>query len=255
MSGIVSSLFGAPSKNDSSSAQNSSSGYGALPGFAQDAYRQAVTGIQGLSANPSNFTPADFTPLQQQGFGIAQQGFTPLDADSVNGLTQSFMNPYTSSVVDSTNQQLMKANQGLLSQINGDASNAGAFGGSRQGAAQALQNQNTLNTIGSVDAGLNAQGYNTAQTNAINSLNQNNSNRQLQLSDLFTAGGMQQDMNTANKQAPLTALQSLLAAAQGLPATSVGSASSSSSATGDRNALLGSSSMGGAANILKLLGL
>lgn len=256
MSKIAGDLFGNPSKSDSAQQSNSQSGYGALPGFAQNAFQQGVTGIQNLATtNPSLFAPAGFNSTQQQAFNLANQGPTQLNASTVGGLTSDYMNPYTSSVVDTTNQQIEKANAGLLSQIGGDASNAGAFGGTRMGAAQALQNNNTQNTIAATDAGLNAQGYNNAQTNAINSINTNNTNQQQTLANLLGIGGQQQNQATAQQQAPLTALQAMLSAAQGLPATSNSSASGTSSATGASTGIFGSgpSAVSGAGSSLASL--
>lgn len=224
MSQLAGNLFGKPSQQTSD--QQSTSGYGALPGFAQDAYKQAVTGIQGLTSNPSLFAPAGFNATQQQGFDLANQGFTPINAQTFGDNLSTFMNPYTKDVVNGTNDQIMLANKGLLSQLGGDASNAGAFGSTRQGVAQAQQNKDSLTTIANTDAALNQSGWNNAANMATGAINQNNTNLQQQISNLLGIGGAQQAQSTAEKQAPLTALQSLLAAAQGLPASSQSSGNS-----------------------------
>lgn len=215
MSGIVGNLFGSKGARAESTTPT---GFDTLPEFAQDAFKQGVTGIQGLAtSNPSLFAPAGFNQTQQQGFDLVNQGFNPINADTFGQNLNMFMNPFTSNVVDTTNQQILKANAGLLNQIGGDANSAGAFGGARQGAAQSLQNQNTLNTLASTDASLNSANYNQASTNALNTINQGNTNMQQQIANLFNSGLTQQNQATSQQQAPLTALQALLAASQGVP--------------------------------------
>jgi hypothetical protein len=215
MSGVVGNLFGSKGARAESTTPTS---YNTLPGFAQDAFKQGVTGIQGLATNsPNIFAPAGFNSTQQQAFDLAQQGFQPTDANSFGNYLSMFSNPFTNDVVNTTNQQIMQANAGLLNQIKGDANSVGAFGGTRLGSAQAEQNRNTLNTIAATDAGLNAGNFNNASANALSTINQNNTNRQQQLSNLTNTGLLQQNQATAQQQAPLTALQTLLAAAQGIP--------------------------------------
>lgn len=224
MTQVVGNLFGKPAQNTSD--QQSTTGFSALPQFGQDAYKQAVTGIQGLASNPSLFAPSGFNATQQQGFDLANQGFTPINAQTFGDNLSTFMNPYTNDVVNGTNNQIMLANQGLLSQLGGDASNAGAFGSTRQGVAQAQQNKDALTTIANTDAALNQTGWNNAANMATGAINQNNTNLQQQIANLLGIGGQQQAQSTAEKQAPLTALQSLLAAAQGLPSSANSSGNS-----------------------------
>lgn len=225
MSGLVGGLFGKASQ--STSDQQSTSGYSALPGFAQNAFQQGVTGIQGLaSSNPNLFAPAGFNVNQQQAFDLTNKGFTPTNSDTFGQNLNMFMNPYTNDVIKGTNDQILLANQGLLSQLGGDATQAGAFGSTRQGVAQAQQNKDSLTTIANTDAALNQSGYNTAANMAVNNINQGNTNLQQQISNLLGIGNQQQQQATAVQQAPLTALQALISAAQGLPASSNSSGNS-----------------------------
>lgn len=232
MSGAIGNLFG--SKGTPSSSQQPT-GFNTLPQFGQDAFKQGVTGIQGLATNsPDLFAPAPLNSTQQAGFDLVNQGFQPTNSSTFGSNLSMFMNPYTEDVVNSTNKQILQANAGLLNQINGDANQVGAFGGTRQGTAQALQNQNTLNTIASTDAALNQTGFNNATTNALNTINQGNANQQTQIGNLFNSGLLQQNQATAQQQAPLTALQALLAASQGIP---VGGGGTSTGATNDQGFL------------------
>lgn len=215
MSGVVGNLFGSKGARAESTTPT---GFNTLPQFGQDAFKAGVTGIQDLATqNPNLFAPAPLNGTQQAGFDLVNQGFQPLDANNINSTRDMFMNPFTEDVINTTNRQLLQANSGLLNQINGDANSVGAFGGARQGAAQSLQNQNTLNTIAATTAGLNSGNFNQGTSNALNTINQSNQNQQQQIGNLFNSGLLQQNQATAQQQAPLTALQALLQASQGLP--------------------------------------
>lgn len=253
MSGIVGGLFGKASQNTQD--QQSTSGYGALPQFAQNAFQTGVNGLSDIATtNPTAFAPAGFNATQQQGFNLANQGFTPTNADTFGQNLNMFMNPYTNDVINGTNNQILLANQGLLSQLGGDASQAGAFGGTRQGVAQAQQNKDSLTTIANTDAALNQTGYNNAANMAVSNINQGNTNLQQQINNLLGIGNQQQAQATAVQQAPITALQSLIAAAQGLPASS--NSSENSIGTGASGGILGtgSSPTNGGSGLLGLSG-
>lgn len=100
------------------------------------------------------------------GFGSinAAAGLTNQNANtsSVANIGQ-YLNPYTDYVAGNTLDQLGRANQIALNSVSGDATTKGAFGGSRQGVAQAETNRNFFNTAGNTLSNL----YNTAYTNAV----------------------------------------------------------------------------------------
>ena len=120
----------------------------------------------------------------------------------------AYMNPYTSSVIDTTLSTLGRQNDVLQNQANAKAAAAGAFGGSRQAVMNAENNRNFMDTAASTTASLNNQNF--AQAQAAIAADQN---RALQ------ASGMNQQMdfnvgnlNTSNRQQ--AGLQNMLASNQ-----------------------------------------
>lgn len=77
-----------------------------------------------------------------------------------------FMNPYTQQVVNTSMADLNRGRQMALNQIGADATQAGAFGGSRHGVAEALTNTGFAQEAAQMAAGLRSQGFNTAMDNA-----------------------------------------------------------------------------------------
>ena len=116
---------------------------------------------------------AQFDPMQQQAFGLAQSGigtYQPyLDASSqfTQAATQAYdpsqaykpyMNPYQNEVIGAIEQQFDKA-QNLQNQ---QATQAGAFGGARQGIQSAELTGQRAQTVGTAQA----QNYGQAQQQA-----------------------------------------------------------------------------------------
>lgn len=78
-----------------------------------------------------------------------------------------YMNPYTQQVIDASMADLERQRQ-MQQNIGGQqASAAGAFGGSRQGVAEALTNEAFLRQGGQLAAGLRQQGFESAQQRAL----------------------------------------------------------------------------------------
>jgi hypothetical protein len=73
-----------------------------------------------------------------------------------------FFNPYTSAVTATTMQDLERQRQMQMNDIGAQASRANAFGGSRQGVAEALTNEAFARQGANTFANLNQQGFNTA---------------------------------------------------------------------------------------------
>ncbi len=96
--------------------------------------------------------------------------YAPVTGSQIDG----FMNPYTSSVVNATTAENNQNQQMALNQLGDQAQKAGAFGGSRQGVAEAL-------TLGQYDlnnqqttAALNSQNYSQALQAAMTQNQQEN---------------------------------------------------------------------------------
>ena len=78
------------------------------------------------------------------------------------GNISQYMNPYTSQVIDASMVDLEKARQSASQQIGQRATAAKAFGGSRQGVADALSNSEFSDSAGRTIAQLRSQGFDTA---------------------------------------------------------------------------------------------
>jgi len=74
----------------------------------------------------------------------------------------AYMNPYTQEVIDRSMADLERARLSTTNNLGFSASQAGAFGGSRHGVAEALTNEGFANQAGNLAAGLRQQGFNTA---------------------------------------------------------------------------------------------
>jgi hypothetical protein len=94
--------------------------------------------------------------------GVA--GFTPqqVSAGRAVGGISTYMNPYTQDVINTSMTDLERQRQMQMNQLGAQASAAGAFGGSRQGVAEALTNEAFARQGGQLAAGLRQQGFNTA---------------------------------------------------------------------------------------------
>jgi hypothetical protein len=113
-------------------------GYGAATGRAS-------------SAGPASM--ADFS-----GYNAAQFGGATANMGNIG----QYLNPYTQNVIDSSMADLERGRQTAAQQIGERAQAARAFGGSRQGVAEALSNQQFAETAGKTISQLRAQGFDTA---------------------------------------------------------------------------------------------
>jgi hypothetical protein len=76
---------------------------------------------------------------------------------------QQYINPYTQQVIDTSMADLERQRQMQQNDIGAQASRAGAFGGSRQGVAEALTNEAFARTGAQTAANLRQQGFQQAQ--------------------------------------------------------------------------------------------
>lgn len=161
-----------------------------------------MAGAQGGNANK---LVAD--AMQKAGAGAeAGMQYTP-ETVNVGQLATTdisqYMNPYTQQVIDTSmadleRQRAMQQNLGAQ-----QASAAGAFGGSRQGVAEALTNEAYLRQGGQLAAGLRQQGFESAQNRALQDIQSQYAadvgNRQAGLAGAqFRLGSAQQLGSTAN---------------------------------------------------------
>jgi len=115
-----------------------------------------------MKASTSKSSSTTTNPYAIQAFQNAQASLPAAFSPVTGGQIDGFMNPYQSSVIDATTARNAQNQQMALNQIGDQAAKAGAFGGSRQGVAEALtrgqfdlDNQQTA-------AQLNSQNYSQA---------------------------------------------------------------------------------------------
>lgn len=102
------------------------------------------------------------TSAAQWGNWSGAQQITPNYTPTSAGLIGQYMNPYTDAVVNASLADLGQQNQLALNQVGDSAVAQHAFGGSRQGVAQALTNSEFARQGGLLAAGLRSQGFSTA---------------------------------------------------------------------------------------------
>jgi hypothetical protein len=115
------------------------------------------------SANPA-FTQQAQAPQNvfSQSAGALTNAIGGTQAAMAGPNIAQFQNPFTSQVVDRTQQDIERQRQMAMNTIGAQAEAAGAFGGSRQGVAEALTNEGFARQSGNILADLNRQGFNTA---------------------------------------------------------------------------------------------
>lgn len=203
--------------------QTSVSGFGALPDFGQAAFRDAVTRAQTVSQTPDIFAPTAFNADQLASMDLARQGYQNVTPEAFSQQVSMFSDPFNEQVVQSTLGDIERTGRGLLSDIGAGATSAGAFGGTRQAVAEAETIRNMMQEAGRTAGTLRSGNFQSAADRAIQNIGMKNQLKQQQMSDLEAIGALQQAQATQQQQAPLEAIQFLLAAAQGLPTSSTGS--------------------------------
>jgi hypothetical protein len=179
--------------------------------------RAEATTNQVAGYTPSAIAPSAYSAvsslaaLQPSAATAAASQIDPNDIQQVSapsvGADQiaQYLNPYTSDVVNSTNAQLLQAEQQQQEANAAAATKAGAFGGSGSAVQNALSNRDYLQTLGSTDANLNSAGFNTAlsaaQTEAAQKLAAATANQGTLLQAGTSNAGLAQQVALANQAA------------------------------------------------------
>lgn len=231
---FFSSIFGGSSISQQSTQ---SSGYGALPQFAQDAYKSLVDQATPMFANGAG--TAAYTPQQTaattQAYGMEQ----PMTQQSVSDLTGNYMNPFISGLL----APVLNQYNGQNSLYQQQAAQAGLSPGNN--------NRDFLNTGYLQGQEDNAIG-NVLGTQYQNALSTGLSQNQLTIQNLLGQGQTQQSLALQQQQAPQTALDAFGQLLGLLPSTSTGQSSGQSSSSPGILSSFGSS--GGAGNALGTIG-
>lgn len=136
---------------------------GPTPAAAQNVYKQSAQAYE--QALGGTKAAMGYTPQQVAAERVgAQFGYSPqqiAERQAVGGIP-TYMNPYTQQVIDTSMADLERQRQMQMNQLGAQATQARAFGGSRQGVAEALTNEAFARQGGQLAAGLRQQGFQTA---------------------------------------------------------------------------------------------
>jgi hypothetical protein len=125
----------------------------------REAYLQNLEQARGVAGALPVRQFAGFNPLYEAGERqLTNLGLTPFGAQEI----QAFQNPFEQQVVQQTLSDIDEQRRLAMLGEAQRATAAKAFGGSRQGVAQALTNEAALKEAGRAAAGLRQQGFNQA---------------------------------------------------------------------------------------------
>lgn len=232
-SGGLSLGFGKDKQKSSNSTNNTLDPWS--QGLFQPAFNQAQSLLQGEATPYTGHLGGTTNGAQTEALGLAHSnvgagrnwldmagsaaggaaGYTPsnLTAGQVAGADLSgYTNPWEDSVVQGALGDINRFRQGAISDQSGRFSKAGAWGGSRQGVADAQTNDAALRTAASTAAGLRQSGFQNAQTLAGQDIDRrfsaDSQNQQAQLAaaglrlnasgQLESIGNAQHDMGAAD---------------------------------------------------------
>ncbi len=167
--------------------------------------QQAMQGTQ----QAMNFAPMAISPT---GYGAANTGQSPtVTAQNVqagqlaNTNLSAYTNPFESQVVDQSLRDIERSRLMAQNQLGAQATSANAFGGSRQGIAEAETNRAFAEQAARTASGLRQAGYNQAQQMAMQDIGTAQqaalANQQANLAAGTTTAGFGQQANLANQAA------------------------------------------------------
>lgn len=203
---MVSKLFGGGSQKVTTSG-------GGLPPFALEGLESALGSAQRFLRDPSIFEPTAITPEQQQALDVLSLGAEPLTAERFANQFDIFYNPYIEQTLDPALADLERTGFNVLGDIASGASQAGAFGSTRQAALEGELGRNLMQEAGRLSANVRSQAFDTATQNALNQL----ARQQSGAATLFDTGEILRSLEDQRKQAPVTAADFLARLASGIP--------------------------------------
>lgn len=112
-----------------------------------------------------------------------------------------YMNPYTRDVIDRTTADLNEARQMAVNLTGADATNAGAFGGSRHALREAQNDADFYDAVGRVSSQLNADNFRNAQQMALSDIGNENIASQFNRGQDLQAQMSNQNASAANASA------------------------------------------------------
>ena len=130
---------------------------------ASNAAQQATNNLLGAQYNPMQLNYSNVTAPQLQQYQMQQPQNVYTRNFTDPGVAQQYMNPYIQQSLNPQEQALAQQQAGQGTQLDAQATRAGAFGGSRAGLQQVAQNAANQNAMSSlIGTGMN-NAYNNAQ--------------------------------------------------------------------------------------------
>ena len=202
----------------------------------------------GMPPQSQGFTP---TPAQDQGLGRGVMGAMGMQPQQPN-MVQQYMNPYLESALAPQYAQAQKDFQRAQRDLQGRYSQAGAYGGSRQGVAEGELMSGALQNLSAITG----RGYEQAFSNAQDQFGKDREYGLGLLKDMADMGATERQINQqgisadlaqfeAEKNDPFKKVQYMQSLLQGLPISTQDYEYTEPSST--------SNFMGGAGGILGLL--
>lgn len=206
------------------------------PSWVTQPLQSMASTITSLGSVPATSYVAPQTALQTQANtqGAATLGGTDPNFDKAAGMfsgnsslspssIQSYLNPYTNDVVNSTNKLFDQYGDQQRMALEAQGAASGAFGGSRFGVAQGMLGGQLALDRGNLDANLLSHGYDTATQTALGNaqLGQNaatglsniatskTASNIANLEELSQLGGAQQATAQAQATAPIALAQAM----------------------------------------------
>ena len=187
---------------------------GFTPGYATAEQQLTATGIGGAGQQTTN---------QAAQLALKEAGYTPDQIQAMTGAQYmgAYQNPYENQVVQATLADIERQRQISQQAQQARAVGAKAFGGTRQGIAESLANEDYLRQAANTAAQLRSAGFTTAagfgQTDAARAMEAARANaanqiagagiRQTAVGQLGALGAQQQNLGMTGAQAVMTAEQ------------------------------------------------
>ena len=186
-----------------------------MAGTGNNAYQQVATGMQ--NAGTGLQSGIDYTPMN-----VSATTVTPNNVSVQDRNMDQYLNPYTQNVIDNTMSSLGDANKIAQQQIADQADAQNAFGGSRFGVQQGIQNAKFGELATNMASKLNEANYNQALQNSnfdiTTGLNADLANQTAGLNAGLANQSTNLQAGLANQGAGLTANQQGIGASSGLGA-------------------------------------
>ena len=211
MGSLAGALFGGGKQKTQTVSQ---SPFQTLPGFAQEGFREAIEAARGFLDDPGIFAAAPALPEQERALEILAQAAEPLTAQRFNEQFDIFFNPFLEQTLDPALADLERVGRGAFGDIGAQASQAGAFGGTRQAVREAELGRGLAQEAGRLSAGIRSQAFESAADRALGQLGRQQGAAAL----TFDAGEALRQLDQQTQQAPASAAAFLANLAAGIPA-------------------------------------